>query len=139
MIQRHEAEGILDHPAYKAAVEILNYRHVCRLDNWPAPLKRSLDDWNMDVYGTMQGPNEFTFTGNYKDWSRLADMHRIAEPTLIVCGMHDELTPACSMRMHHALPNSIIKVFKNSSHMPFYEEPGSYFETLLGFLDERRG
>ncbi|MEP0322723.1 proline iminopeptidase-family hydrolase [Bauldia litoralis] len=139
MMQRHEAEGTLDHPAYKAAVDILNYRHVCRLDDWPAPLRRSLDDWNMDVYGTMQGPNEFTFTGNYKDWSRLSEMHRIDEPTLIMCGMHDELTPACSMRMHHAMPNSIIKVFKNSSHMPFYEEPDSYFETLLGFLDAHRG
>lgn len=139
MMQRHEAENTLDHPEYQAAVDILNYRHVCRLDTWPAPLKRSLDDWNMDVYGTMQGPNEFTFTGNYKDWSRLADMHQITEPTLVVCGMHDELTPACSMRLHHALPNSTIKVFKNSSHMPFYEEPEDYFETLLAFLDKHRG
>ena len=91
----------------------------------------------MAVYGTMQGPNEFTFTGNYKDWSRLADMHRIAEPALVLCGLHDELTPACSMRMHHALPNSTIKVFENSSHMPFYEQPDDLlFATLLAFLDQ---
>ncbi|GAB5471090.1 MAG: proline iminopeptidase-family hydrolase [Rhodospirillales bacterium] len=139
MMQRHEAEGSLDHPAYEAAVTLLNHRHVCRLDDWPAPLRRSLDDWNMAVYGTMQGPNEFTFTGNYKDWSRLADLHRLDLPALVVCGLHDELTPACSMRMHHALPNSTIKVLGNSSHMPFYEEPHAYFETLLGFLDVARG
>src|SRR3546814_5500295 len=99
---------------------------------WPAPVRRSLDDWNMDVYGTMQGPNEFTFTGNYKDWNRLADMPAITEPTLILCGQHDELTPACSMRMHHALPNSRIRVFKNSAHMPFFEEPEPYFEEQIG-------
>lgn len=139
MMLRHEAEGTLDHPEYQAAITILNYRHVCRLDEWPAPVKRSLDDWNMAVYGTMQGPNEFTFTGNYKDWSRLADMHKIMEPTLILCGMHDELTPACSMRMHNELPNSQIKVFKNSAHMPFYEEPETYFPLLLNFLDAHRG
>ena len=139
MMLRHEAEGTLKHPAYEAAITVLNYRHVCRLDDWPAPLKRSLDDWNMAVYGTMQGPNEFTFTGNYKDWSRLADMHRIGEPALVLCGQHDELTPACSMRMHHALPNSTIRVFPNSSHMPFYEEPAAYFASLLGFLDSHRG
>lgn len=139
MMLRHEAEGTLDHPEYQAAITILNYRHVCRLDEWPAPVKRSLDDWNMAVYGTMQGPNEFTFTGNYKDWSRLADMHKITEPTLILCGMHDELTPACSMRMHNELPNSEIKVFKNSAHMPFYEEPETYFPLLLNFLDAHRG
>lgn len=139
MMQRREAEGSLTHPEYEAAVTLLNYRHVCRLDDWPASLMRSLDDWNMAVYGTMQGPNEFTFTGNYKDWSRLAEMHLIEVPALVVCGRHDELTPACSMRMHHALPDSRIKVFPNSSHMPFYEEPQAYFETLLGFLDGQSG
>jgi proline iminopeptidase len=138
MMLRREAEGSIDHPEYQAAITLLNYRHVCRLDDWPAPVKRSLDDWNMAVYGTMQGPNEFTFTGNYKDWSRLAAMHKIKEPVLILCGMHDELTPACSMRMHHELPDSQIRVFKNSAHMPFYEEPEAYFTTLLGFLDAHR-
>jgi proline iminopeptidase len=138
MMCRHEALGTLEHPEYQAAITILNYRHVCRLDDWPAPVKRSLDDWNMVVYGTMQGPNEFTFTGNYKDWSRLADMHTISQPTLILCGMHDELTPACSLLMHNELPDSRIKVFKNSAHMPFYEEPEAYFTTLLSFLDSHR-
>lgn len=139
MMHRREAEGSLDHAEYEAAVTLLNYRHVCRLDDWPAPLRSSLNDWNMDVYGTMQGPNEFTFTGNYKDWSRLAEMHKITEPALVLCGLHDELTPACSMRMHQALADSTVKVFKNSSHMPFYEEPESYFGTLLSFLDKHRG
>jgi proline iminopeptidase len=135
MMLRHEAEGTLDHPEYQAAITILNYRHVCRLDEWPAPLTRSLNDWNMDVYGTMQGPNEFTFTGNYSTWSRLKDIDKVDVPVLVICGMHDELTPACSMLMHNQFPNSEIKVFKNSSHMPFYEEPDQYFKLLLDFLN----
>ena len=138
MMARHEAEGTLDHPEYQAAVTILNYRHVCRLDEWPAPVQRSLGDWNMDVYGAMQGPNEFTFTGNLTTWSRQADLHRIHAPTLITCGLHDETTPACATHMHQALPNAAIKVFKNSAHMPFFEEPEAYGETLLGFLTAHR-
>ena len=47
MMQRHEAEGTITHPEYLAAITILNYRHVCRLEEWPAPVKRSLDNWNM--------------------------------------------------------------------------------------------
>ena len=137
MMLRHEAEGTLDHPEYQAAITILNYRHVCRLDEWPAPLTRSLNDWNMDVYETMQGPNEFTFTGNYSTWTRLNDIHKIKVPVLVTCGMHDELTPACSMLMHNQLHNSEIKVFKNSSHMPFYEEPQEYFKVLLEFLNRQ--
>ena len=139
MMQRHEAENTLDHPEYKAAITILNHRHVCRLDAWPAPLKRSLDDWNMAIYSAMQGPNEFLYTGNLKDWNRVPDLHRVTCPALIVVGMHDELTPACALRIHQALPNSSLNVFKNSSHTPFYEEPEAYFEVLLGFLERHRG
>ncbi|WP_343713750.1 proline iminopeptidase-family hydrolase [Inquilinus sp.] len=139
MMQRHEAEGTLDHPVYQAAITILNHRHVCRLDHWPAPVKRSLDDWNMGPYGTIQGPNEFLYTGNLKDWNRLPDMHRIKVPVLITCGEHDELTPACALRMKLALPNARLHVFPNSSHMPFYEEPHAYYPVLLDFLEQNRG
>ena len=134
MMLRHEAEGTLDHPEYQAAITILNYRHVCRLDEWPAPLTRSLNDWNMDVYGTMQGPNEFLYIGNLKEWNRINEMKEVKTPSLITVGMHDELPPSCALKMHNALPNSIIKVFKNSSHMPFYEEPDEYFKTLIDFI-----
>jgi proline iminopeptidase len=137
MMQRHEAMGTLDHPTYEAAITILNHRHVLRLDEWPKPVKQSLKGWNADVYGAMQGPNEFLYTGNLKDWNRIPDMHRIAVPTLVLCGQHDELTPACAMRMHNALPNSEITVFPNSSHMPFYEEPDAYFTRVIAFLDNQ--
>ena len=138
MMQRYEAEGRFDHPEYQAAVTLLNYRHVCRLDAWPAPVQKSLAGWNMEVYATMQGPNEFLYTGNLKDWNRVPEMHAITAPTLVLVGMHDELTPACAMRMHNALPRSEIHVFKNSSHMPFYEEPEAYFATLGAFLARHR-
>ena len=66
-------------------------------------------------------------------------MHRIACPALIVVGQHDELTPACAMRMKLALPDATVAVFPNSSHTPFFEEPGAYRETLLDFLAKHRG
>ncbi len=135
MMTAHEAAGTMDHPEYQAAMTILNYRHVCRLKQWPEPLTTALADWNVGPYHIMQGPNEFTFTGNMTDWNRVPDMHRITAPALVLTGVHDELTPACSERMHRALPDSRIHVFPNSSHMPFYEEPDAYFALLVGFLD----
>ena len=139
MMQRHEAEGTLEHPTYQAAITILNYRHVCRLDEWPAPVMRSLGDWNMAPYMAIQGPNEFCYTGSIKDKNWLPELHRVHQPALVLCGQYDELTPACSMKIAAALPNSQIKVFPNSSHLPMFEEPEAYFETLLGFLDAHRG
>lgn len=139
MMLAHEAAGTMDHPEYQAAITILNYRHVCRLADWPAPVKRSLGDWNMGPYVTMQGPNEFLYVGNLKDWDRTADLHRITVPTLITVGLHDELTPACALRMKLGIPQAELHVFPNSSHMPFYEEPAAYYPVLTSFLERHRG
>jgi proline iminopeptidase len=107
---------------------------VCRLAQWPAPLKRSLDDWALGPYSAIQGPNEFLYTGNLKNWNRIPDLHRIKVPALITTGLHDELTPACAVRMKQAMPHAELHVFPNSSHMPFYEEPHLYYPVLLKFL-----
>ncbi len=139
MMQRHEAEWTLKHPEYQAAITILNYRHVCRLAEWPAPVKRSLDDWNMGPYTAIQGPNEFLYIGNLKDWNRLAELHRIKVPVMITTGQHDELTPACAMRIKQNISQSELYVFPNSSHMPFYEEPNLYYPALLNFLGQHKG
>ena len=139
MMARHEAEGTTDHPAYQGAVNILNYRHVCRLDKWPAALQRSIDGINMDIYGTMWGPNEFTCIGNLKDWDRLTDLPLIKQPVLVLCGHHDELTPDSAARIARRLSNATLKVFPNSSHMPFFEEPADYLATVEKFLNAHRG
>lgn len=139
MMLRREAEGTIEHPEYKAAVELLNWRHVHRLETMPAALQRSIDGMVFDIYDTMQGPNEFVYTGNLKDWNRIPDMHRIDVPVLIVVGEHDELTPACAMRMHHALPRSTLRVFRGASHSTCFETPEPYFRALTEFLDDHRG
>jgi proline iminopeptidase len=65
-------------------------------------------------------------------------VHRITVPALITVGKHDELTPACALRMKHALPDAELVVFPNSSHTPFYEEPDAYYRVLLDFLGRHR-
>lgn len=139
MMQYHEAAGTIEHPEYLAAVTILYHRHLCRVDDWPAPLRRSLDGINMDVYGTMWGPNEFCCVGSLKDWNRLPDMARITVPCLIMTGRHDELTPEGARLMRDALPNATLIALPNSSHTPFFEEPEAYFSALTDFLDSHRG
>ncbi|MGV1905966.1 proline iminopeptidase-family hydrolase [Agrobacterium cavarae] len=140
MMQAHEAAGSYDHPEYLAAITLLNYRHVCRLSEWPAPVNQSLQDWNMEPYMAMQGPNEFLYTGNMKDWNRIPDLPKIKAPVLIVVGEHDELTPACALRMKNALPDGArINVVRNASHMPFYENPEGYYPPLLSFLEDVKG
>ena len=139
MLLHHEAEKSYDHPEYQAAITILNYRHVCRLKEWPRSLLASVDDWNMGPYMEMQGPNEFLYIGNLKDWNRIDEMHNLKMPCLIITGTHDEIGPACAARMEKVIPNSRVVVFPNSSHVPFYEEPDKYFPVLENFLQNEAG
>lgn len=138
MMQRYEAQGRFDHPEYVGAITVLNYRHVCRLADWPAPVRRSVGDWNMGPYCAIQGPNEFLYIGNIRNWSRLADLHSIKVPVLITVGEHDEQTPACALEMKLRLPDARLHVFANSSHVPFYEESALYYPVLQGFLESCR-
>jgi len=41
--------------------------------------------------------------------------------------------------MHHALPDSEITVFPNSSHLPMWEEPQVYLDRVARFLVKHRG
>ncbi len=139
MMQRHEAEGSLDHPEYEAAITLLYRRHICRCEVWPAPLERTFAGLNRAVYEAMWGANEYYVTGSLKGWSRLADLERITAPTLVVTGMHDELVPESSGLIVRGIAGARLASFANSSHMPFYEEPEAYFARLREFLTANSG
>jgi proline-specific peptidase len=135
ILQRYEAAGDLQHPEYEAAVLEFYKRHLCRLDPWPEPMLRS--GRNIDgnaVYATMNGPNEFTVTGNLKDWDRTERLGEITVPTLITVGRYDEVTPACAETMHQRIPHAQLCVFERSSHTAHLEETEAYLQVVSEFL-----
>ena len=136
MMRRREAEGRTGHPEYEAAVRLLNWRHVHRLERIPAPLRRSMEGMVFPIYREMWGENEFACTGNLKEWSRLDELHGIRQPVLIVVGEHDELTTACAAAMGHRLPAATLKVFRNASHSTCFEVPETYERELISFLEQ---
>ena len=85
-------------------------------------------------YETIQGPNEFTITGNLKDWDRTGQLREIAVPTLITCGRYDELGPACAETLHRGISNSELRIFEHSAHTAHLEETPLYLQVLREFL-----
>ena len=136
-MRRLEAEGDFENPEFEAGMMEFYKRHLCRLDPWPDPIMRSLE--NLDgniVYETMNGPTEFTVIGNMKDWNRIEKLGEIVAPTLITCGRYDELTPACSRTLRQGIMNSRMHVFERSAHMAHLEETESYLQILSEFLHD---
>ncbi len=141
MMALREAEGTVEHPEYLAARTLLMYRHMLRMDQWPAPV---LEAMRPEAVGTgpftaMFGPHFFNCSGNLRDWDRMADLPRITVPTLVTTSEWDYLLPEYARLMWEHLPQSEIVIFRNSGHMPFWDAVDRYHPAVLGFLRKHAG
>jgi pimeloyl-ACP methyl ester carboxylesterase len=67
--------------------------------------------------------------------SRVARLHEITVPTLIICGERDEPFLAPSRVMHEAIPGSELVIIEGAGHGPQMETPAEFNRVLCGFLD----
>lgn len=127
--------GDLDDPRYEAAEQAFMEQFFCRLDEWPDALVKSGESIEGNqVYQTMNGPNEFTVVGNLKNWSRDAELERIAQRTLITFGVYDELGERCALEIQEGIPHAELARFDHSAHMPHIEEAEEYTSAVVAFL-----
>ncbi len=110
-------------------------RHLCRLKEWPEPFLRAFAHLNRQVYETVQGPNEFIVTGNFKDWNRWDDLHKINIPTLLLCGRYDTMSPEDNEKMAKLIPHSTLTICENGSHGAMFDDPEPYFEAFYHFIN----
>jgi proline iminopeptidase len=134
-MRRYEAAGDYEAPEYQQLLMANLYaKHLCRLDPWPEPVERSVDRMNAQIYNTMQGPSEFTITGNFKGWDRWADLPKIDVPTLLIVGRYDTMSVADIERMGKLIPHAQVAICENGSHLCMYDDQQAYFDALVPFL-----
>ncbi|MGH8226018.1 MAG: proline iminopeptidase-family hydrolase [Gammaproteobacteria bacterium] len=140
VLKRYEDTGDYKAPAYEKLLwDELYSHHLCRTKPWPAPIMRGVAHMNKQVYNTMQGPNEFVVTGNFKDWDRWNDLQRIGVPTLLSVGRHDTMSAADIEEMARRIPDSRVAIHENAGHMAMWDNPDSYFGAVIGFVKEIEG
>ena len=134
-LQAYEDAHDFLNPAYeKIMFEEVYSLYLCRIKPWPEPFLRTFRHLNHKVYQTMQGPNEFVFTGNLKNWNRWNDLSTILTPTLIISGRHDTMNPRDIEKMGQLIPQSQVKICENGSHLAMYDDQETYFQALHNFL-----
>lgn len=136
-LDKYEKLNKTDDPAYQAVIDKLDRQHVCRLNPWPEPLLRTFNKVNSHIYNYMQGPNEFTITGNLKSWSRWADLPKIKKPTLVMGARYDEMDPDQIRREGKLIPGSRTWISDSGSHLAMYDDQQAYFANLIPFLQGR--
>jgi proline iminopeptidase len=134
-LEKYEARAEYEAPEYQDVLFREVYgRHICRLDPWPDPVSRAFKHINNQVYGTMQGPNEFVVTGTFKDWDRWTDLSKITVPTLVIGARYDEMNPEDIRRMGQLLPNARVAICEAGSHLAMWDDQEAYFRALIPFL-----
>jgi proline iminopeptidase len=142
-ITRCEAAGTVDtaayrEPAYRAAEREWLHRYMCRDARARAQMRAAFEEpgtgFNAQVYTTMQGPSEFSVTGNLREVDLSSRLHELALPVLLTCGRYDEMTPRTAAWYQSLIPRAELAVFEESAHMAHYEEPELYLQTVRGFL-----
>ncbi len=134
VMKRYEAAADYGSAEYQALLTELYNVHICRVVPWPEPVARMFGHMAAPVYNTMQGDNEFVVTGNFADWNRWADLHRITVPTLLSVGRHDSMRPADIEEMGRLMPNARVSICENGSHLSMWDDPEAYFTALKAFL-----
>jgi len=137
-LAKYEAEGDYENSEYLKAVMVFYNRHLCRLSPWPEELTYSLDHVSKPVYGTMNGPNEFTIIGNTRYWDVTDRLKTIKIPTLVLGGRYDEVSPVVAREIHRQIRGSELTIFPNSSHLPFWEERESFMKRVIRFLSKHQ-
>jgi proline iminopeptidase len=138
-IERMEEEGDVENPRYMELLTQEHYtRHILRMppDQWPEPVNRAFAHLNATVYVTMQGPSELGASGKIEHWDRTADLDRITVPTLVIGARYGTMDPDHLKWMAEQVQHGRFHLCPNGSHLSMYDDPQSYFDGLIGFVED---
>jgi proline iminopeptidase len=136
-IKALEAAGDTDNPRYDDLLMGEHYvKHVLRLppEDWPEPVVRSFSRINKSIYVPLQGPSELGASGLLSDWERLADLHRIEVPTLVIGAAHDTMDPGHLQDMASRIPHGSYLHCSEGSHLAMYDDQETYMRGLIDWL-----
>lgn len=133
-IEEGERTGETESEAYQAATQVYYRNFVCRADPWPPELERAFAGLGEQVYGTLNGPSEFTITGPLKDVDVSAQLGALDLPLLLICGEHDEATPEATRSYGALAPRADVVVVEGAAHVANYDRPEEYMAALRGWL-----
>lgn len=130
-----EAAGKTGTADYDALVGRFYDAHLIHMASPPAFAGVSASNLaGSKTYPIMNGPNEFTVTGNLKDWDRSKTLAQIHIPTLVMTSSLDEFTLDCAQTLHQGIKNSKLVVIPGARHLAMIEKPRAYVAALRTFL-----
>jgi non-heme chloroperoxidase len=99
------------------------------------PITKSFTDWFFQLGLEAAGYSTAKVLVSLRDETLFSDMKRIQVPTLIIHGIHDQVSlPPLATALNQGIKNSKLVWFENSGHGLFWEEQSKFNQELVDFI-----
>jgi proline iminopeptidase len=125
-------------PRYEELLVPYYEAHILRMPSakWPDPVIRAFAHMNKKIYVPMQGPSEMgSHNSKLEHWDRVADLPKIAVPTLVIAGKYDTMDPAHMKMISEKVQHGRL-LMTNGGHMDMYDDQKTFFNGLIKFMKD---
>lgn len=136
-VRQLEANKDFENPRYMELL-IPNYykEHICRLQDWPDGLNRSIKHVNGVIYTMMQGPSEFGISGRLASWDVKSRLKEIKTPTLMVGAKHDTMDPEAMKEQSTMVQHGRYLYCPNGSHLAMWDDQQVFMNGVIQFIKD---
>jgi proline iminopeptidase len=132
-----EAKKDFANPRYmELLIPNFYHEHICRLQEWPDGLNRSLKHGNNSIYVQMQGPSEFGIAGSLAKWDIKNRLKEIAIPTLMIGGKYDTMDPKAMEEQSKMVQKGSFLYCPNGSHLSMWDDQKVYMKGVIDFIHQ---
>jgi proline iminopeptidase len=126
-----------DNPRYmELLMPNFYHEHLCRLQEWPDPVKRSMKHVNPVIYTMMQGPSEFGISGRLAQWDIKEELKNITVPTLMIGAKFDTMDPKAMEEQSRLVKNGSYLYCPNGSHLAMWDDQEVYMDGVIKWIKE---
>lgn len=135
-----EAKKDFNNPRYMELLIPNFYKeHICRLQEWPDALNRSLKHGNSSIYVRMQGPSEFGISGLLEKWDIKNRLKEISVPTLMIGAKYDTMDPKAMEEQSKLVQKGSYLYCPNGSHLAMWDDQKVYMNGVISFIKKVDG
>lgn len=135
-IEACESRGRARGRRYQQALEKFRRRHVSDRSVIPIELVLSSRNFNAAVWNALVGKNDLTVraTGTMSGWDIRDQLYRIHQPTLILAGRRDFITPTCARAIQRGIRGSRMIIFDRCGHDSMYSARDRFVSSVKNFI-----
>jgi proline iminopeptidase len=130
-----EAKKDFSNPRYmELLIPNFYHEHLCRLQEWPDPVNRSMKHVNGVIYTMMQGPSEFGISGRLANWDIKNQLKNISVPTLMIGARHDTMDPEAMNQQSKMVQHGDYLFCPNGSHLAMWDDQKVYMKGVIDWI-----